>query len=83
MSKTVNNLRKIEARMYRDWCATVRYVAECRNAFVTAEPRDEPEKKANLVMATANADRAFNTWLQICDALDEIEAEHNRRGDDG
>lgn len=78
MSKAVNNLRKIETRTYKEWWAAVRYVGEARNRLVTADRNDVAEQKAILTMAQANADRAYNTWLQVCEALDEVELGNHR-----
>lgn len=78
MSKAVNNLRKLETQTYKEWWAHVRYVGECRNALIMAEGPDQKEKKAILTMATASADRTFNRWLQVCEALDEVELGNHR-----
>lgn len=73
MSKAISNLRKMEKRAYGEWWLAVRYCAESRNAHLTAEPREVPESKARLEMATIAADRAFRLWQQVCEALDEVE----------
>lgn len=73
MSKAATKLRKLEGQAYREWFAAVRAVSERRNALILAANGDQPEAKSLLTMAIAYADRKFNAWGSVCDALDELE----------